>query len=259
MLAQSNYQVYGFDASDCPVEIQVQRNSEYIANIGNSLIIYCPVRYCKERPFIQWCKIEAHGCVLLDDSKAEWNSTVFTLKFFAIHQNDSGMYRCQAAMGNFLSKSNEIKVIVEEKSENIITTSSENTTSISEESQEPGKNKILHIIYSSVSVRSPAAVPSHTAGTTQASDESSLLYHSTASPQQLLHANTIYDNDVPHWNAKRTASNAPNDPSFPASPESPDVLIYATLNHSASAEKCQRRELSVENEFTEYASINVNK
>lgn len=108
-------------------------------------------------------------------------------------------------------------------------------------------------------VRSPAAVPSHTAGTTQASDESSLLYHSMASPQQLLHANTIYDNDVPHWNAKRTAPNAPNDPSFPASPESPDVLIYATLNHSASAEKCQRRELSVENEFTEYASINVNK
>lgn len=49
----------------------------------------------------------------LDDSKAEWNSTVFTLKFFAIHQNDSGMYRCQAATGNFFSESNEIKVIVE--------------------------------------------------------------------------------------------------------------------------------------------------
>lgn len=80
-----------------------------------------------------------------------------------------------------------------------------------------------------------------------------------ASPQQLLYANTIYDNDVPRWNAKRTVPNAPNDASIPASPESPDVLIYATLDHSASAEKCQRRELSVENEFTEYASINVNK
>ncbi|XP_068549335.1 B- and T-lymphocyte attenuator isoform X1 [Anas acuta] len=295
MLAQSNYQVYGFDASDCPVEIQVQRNSEYVTNIGNSLTIYCPVHYCKERPLIQWCKIEAHECVLLDNSKAEWNSTVFILKFFAIHKNDSGMYRCQAVTGNFFSESNEIKVIVEEKSENVITTSSENTTSISEESQEPGKNKILHIIYSSVSVglccpfificmfsclrrhhakqkrtpltpqrleslvRSPAAVPSHTAGTTQASDESSLLYCSMASPQQLLYANTIYDNDVPRWNAKRTVPNAPNDPSIPASPESLDVLIYATLDHSASAEKCQRRELSVENEFTEYASINVNK
>lgn len=77
------------------------------------MTIYCPVHYCKERPFIRWCKIEAHECVPLDNSKAEWNSTVFILKFFAIHQNDSGMYRCQAVTANFFSESNEIKVIVE--------------------------------------------------------------------------------------------------------------------------------------------------
>lgn len=113
-------------------------------------------------------------------------------------------------------------------------------------------------------VRSPAAAPSHAAGTTQGSEESSSLYYcSMASPLQALHGNTIYANDVPPWNAQRTAPNAPcNDPvipSNPVSPESSDVLTYAALNHSAFAERCQRRELTIENEFTEYASINVNK
>ncbi|KFZ61639.1 hypothetical protein N338_11578, partial [Podiceps cristatus] len=167
-------------------------------------------------------------------------------------------------------------------------------------SQEPGKHKILHIIYASASVgvccpfiiicmfwclrrhhakqkrspltsqrqerlvRSPAAAPSHAAGTTQASEESSPLhYRSPASPLQALHGNAIYDNYVPPWNTRRTAPNAShNDPAVPSIPvllESPDFLIYATLNHAASAERCQRRELIVENEFTEYASINVNK
>ncbi|KFQ00585.1 hypothetical protein N330_02953, partial [Leptosomus discolor] len=165
----------------------------------------------------------------------------------------------------------------------------------SDESQESGKYKILHIIYASASmglccpfivvcmfwclrryrvkqkrtpltqqrqkslVRSPAVAPSHTVGTAQASEESSSLYYcSMASPLQALHGNTIYDNDV-----LRTAPNAPcNDPVNPSIPvllESPDVLTYATLNHSASADRCERRELTVENEFTEYASINVNK
>jgi len=84
-----------------------------------------------------------------------------------------------------------------------------------------------------------------------------------ASPLQALHSNTVYDNDVPPWNVQRTAPNAPHDgpaiPSIPVLLESPDVLTYAAINHAASAEKCQRRELTVENEFTEYASINVKK
>ncbi|KAF1534923.1 hypothetical protein FQV19_0008004, partial [Eudyptula minor] len=173
-------------------------------------------------------------------------------------------------------------------------------TSISEESQKSGNYKILHIIYASASVGlccpfivicvfwclrryhakqkrtpltpqrqeslvgSPAAAPPHAAGTTQASEESSSLYYcSMASPLQALHGNAIYDYDVPPWNARRTAPNAPhNDPVIPSTPvllESPDVLTYAALNHSASAERCQRKELTVENESTEYASINVNK
>ncbi|KFQ66680.1 hypothetical protein N335_03034, partial [Phaethon lepturus] len=174
------------------------------------------------------------------------------------------------------------------------------TTSISEKSQESANYKILHIIYASVSVglccpfiivcmfwclrrchekqkrtpltqqrqeslvRSPAAAPPHGAGTTQASEESSSLYRcSMASPLPALHINAIYHDDVPPWNAQRTALHAPrNDPVIPPIPvlaESPDVLTYAALNHSASAERCQRRELTVEKEFTEYASININK
>lgn len=79
------------------------------------------------------------------------------------------------------------------------------------------------------------------------------------SPPQLLPVNKIHDS-VPHCNAQETASNSPcNDPSIPASLESQDGLIYASLNHSASTNKYQRRKLSVENEFIEYASIKVNK
>ncbi|XP_075025314.1 B- and T-lymphocyte attenuator [Calonectris borealis] len=300
MLAQSNYQVYGFDATYCPVEIQVKRNSQYEINLGSSLTINCPVLYCKKKPVMQWCKIEVDTCVLLKEGKAELKSNMFTLEFFSVNQNDSGIYRCRAIVDNFSSESHGIKVIVEEKSANIITMSPENTTNISEESQESGNYKILHIIYASASVglccpfivvcmfwclrryhakqkrtpltpqrqeslvRSPAAALSHAAGTTQASEESSSLYYcSMASPLQALHSNAIYDNDVPPWNAQRTAPNALcNDPVIPSIPvllESPDVLTYAALNHSASAEGCQRRELIVENEFTEYVSINVNK
>ncbi|XP_009465010.1 PREDICTED: B- and T-lymphocyte attenuator [Nipponia nippon] len=299
-LAQSNYQIYGFDATYCAVEIQVKRNSEYKTNLGNSLIIACPVHYCEKKPDMQWCKIEVDTCVVLKEGKAEWDSNVFTLEFFSVNQNDSGTYRCRAIGGNYSSVSHGIKVIVEEKSTNIITISPENTTSISEESQESRNYKILHIIYASASVglccpfiavcmfwrlrryhakqkrtpltsqrqkslvRSPSAAPSHAAGTTQASEESSSLYYcSMASPLQASHGSAIYDNDVPPWNVQRTAVNAPrNDPVIPSTPvlpESPDGLTYAALNHSASAERCQRRELTVENEFTEYASINVNK
>ncbi|XP_029875313.1 B- and T-lymphocyte attenuator isoform X1 [Aquila chrysaetos chrysaetos] len=295
MLAESNHQVHGFDATSCAVEIQVKRHSQYKIHVGNSLTIGCPVRYCKEKPVMHWCKMEVERCVQLKVGKTEWKSNVFTLEVFSIHQNDSGLYRCRAIADNLSSESHGIQVIVEEKSANIITISPENTTSISEESQGSGNYKILHIIYASASVglccpfivvcmfwclrryharqkrtpltqqrkeslvRSPAA-----AGTTEASEEScSLYYCSMASPMQALHGNTVYDNDVPPWNAQRTAPNAPrNDPVTPSIPvllESPDVLTYAALNHSASAERCQRRELTVENEFTEYASINVNK
>ncbi|XP_072741119.1 CGG triplet repeat-binding protein 1 isoform X2 [Ciconia boyciana] len=290
----------GSDATNCAVEIQVKRHSRYKISVGNSLIIYCPVRYCEKKPVMQWCKIETATCVQLKEGKAEWKANVFTLEVFSVHQNDSGLYRCRAIVENFSSESHGIEVIVEEKSANIITISPENTTSISEGSQESGNPKILHIIYASASVglccpfiivclfwslrryhakqkrtaltqqrqkslvRSPAAAPSHTAGTAPASEESSSLYYcSMASPLQALHGNTIYDNSVPPWNAPRTAPNAPRDdpviPSVPVLLESPDGLTYAALNHSASAERCQRRELTVENEFTEYASINVNK
>ncbi|XP_064378258.1 B- and T-lymphocyte attenuator isoform X1 [Dromaius novaehollandiae] len=291
----------GFDATDCPAEIQVKRNSQYKSYLGNSLIIHCPVHYCKERPVMQWCKIEGNECVLLKESKVEWKTNKkFILEFFSIHHNDSGTYRCRATVGTLSSESHGIRVIVEEKPANKTTSSSENTTTISEDSQESENDKILHIIYAALSlrlccplificmcwclrwyhakqkrtpltpqrqeslVRGPAAVPYYAAGATQASDESSSLYYcSMVSLRQLSDGNTIYDNDVPHWDALRTAPNTPcHDPaipSIPAAPDSQDVLIYAALNHSASAEKCQRREPMVENELTEYASVNVKK
>ncbi|XP_064378269.1 B- and T-lymphocyte attenuator isoform X3 [Dromaius novaehollandiae] len=245
----------GFDATDCPAEIQVKRNSQYKSYLGNSLIIHCPVHYCKERPVMQWCKIEGNECVLLKESKVEWKTNKkFILEFFSIHHNDSGTYRCRATVGTLSSESHGIRVIVEEKPANKTTSSSE--TKQKRTPLTPQRQESL--------VRGPAAVPYYAAGATQASDESSSLYYcSMVSLRQLSDGNTIYDNDVPHWDALRTAPNTPcHDPaipSIPAAPDSQDVLIYAALNHSASAEKCQRREPMVENELTEYASVNVKK
>ncbi|PKU40540.1 b- and t-lymphocyte attenuator [Limosa lapponica baueri] len=301
MLAQSNYQVYGLNATDCPGNIQVHRQSRYKVNVGNSLIIHCSVHYCKKKRVMQQCKMEEATCVQLKEGKTERKINVFTLEVISVHQKDSGCYRCQTVGTNLLSVSHGIEATVEEKPANIITVSPENTTNVSEGSQGSGNYKILHIIYASafvglccpfivvcmfwclrrhhgaqattryaqscilfsfLQVRSPAAAPSHAAGTTQASEESSSLYYcSMASPLQALNSNRICDNDIPPWNPQRTAPNEPrNDPVIPSIPvvlESPDVLTYATLNHSASAERCQRRVLTVENEFTEYASINV--
>ncbi|XP_065596931.1 uncharacterized protein LOC136051416 [Cyrtonyx montezumae] len=176
-----------------------------------------------------------------------------------------------------------------------ITTPSSKISDATTKSKERGKNKTLHITYASISVglccpfificvfwslrryhgnhkrtpstpqrresrvRSSSALPSHASGTTPASDESSSLYCPMSSSPQLLPGNKICDS-VPHCNAQETTSNEPfNDPSIPASLEIQDVLIYASLNHSASAKKHQRRNFSIENEFTEYASIKVNK
>ncbi|XP_014802880.1 PREDICTED: B- and T-lymphocyte attenuator isoform X2 [Calidris pugnax] len=254
MLAQSNYQVYGLNATDCPGNIQVHRQSWYKVNVGNSLIVRCPVHYYKRKPVMQWCKMEEATCVQLKEGKTKWKINVFTLEVISVHQKDNGCYRYQTVGDNLLSVSHGIEATVEEKSANATTVSP---------GTNPKKTQLTQQRQESL-VRNPAAAPSHTAGTTQASEESSSLYYcSMASPLQALNSNRICDNDIPPWNPQRTAPNEPyNDPVIPFSPvvlESPDVLTYATLNHSASAERCQRRVLTVENEFTEYASINVNK
>ncbi|XP_010128849.1 PREDICTED: B- and T-lymphocyte attenuator, partial [Chlamydotis macqueenii] len=127
-----------FDDTYCPIEIQVKKHAQYKINLGNSLMIGCPVYYCKKKPDIQWCKVEVNTCVLLKEGKAEWKSNVFTLEFFSVHQNDSGTYRCRATADKFSSESHGINVIVED------------TPSVSEEPQESGNCKILHIIYASV-------------------------------------------------------------------------------------------------------------
>lgn len=62
---------------------------------------------------MQWCKMEVDKCVQLKEGKAEWTSNVFTLEFFAVHQNDSGCYRCEAKADNFSTVSHGIEVIVE--------------------------------------------------------------------------------------------------------------------------------------------------
>ncbi|XP_064499898.1 B- and T-lymphocyte attenuator isoform X2 [Pseudopipra pipra] len=253
MLAQSICQVYGSDARGCSPEIQVQRRSQYKAHVGGSLSIECPGQYCQTRPSVQWCKMEGATCVQLEKGRAGWKSdSVFTLEIFPVHQNDTGRLRCQAKVGNLSIESHEIKIIVEEQSINITVSpeTKQKRTPLTQQRQES-------------LVRSPAAAPPPGAGTTQASEESPSLHCSMASPLQAWKDNTIYDNAVPPWNAQRRALHSPCNtsgiPFIPVLPESPDVITYAALNHSAAAERCQRREQTTVNEVTEYASINVHR
>ncbi|XP_050189451.1 B- and T-lymphocyte attenuator isoform X2 [Myiozetetes cayanensis] len=288
VLAQSISRVHGSDeAGDCSAEIHVPSRSRYRAHVGGSLSLECPVRYCQTKPLLQWCRMEGATCVQLERGQAGWKSdSVFALEISPVHRNDTGRFRCQAKGVNFSIESHEIKVIVED------------TTRISEESQQSGDYNILHIIYASAPVglclfiigctfwclkrchakqkrtplaqqrqeslvRSPAAAPPPGAGTAQASEESPSLYCPMASPPQALKDNAIYDNDVPPWNAQRRALHPPCSfpgvPSIPVLPESPDALTYAALNHSAPAGRWQRRERAPVNEVTEYASINVHR
>ncbi|KAJ7425476.1 B and T lymphocyte associated [Pitangus sulphuratus] len=241
------------EAGGCSAEIHVPSRSQYKAHVGGSLSLECPVRYCQTKPLLQWCRMEGATCVQLERGQAGWKSdSVFALEISPVHRNDTGRFRCQAKGVNFSIESHEIKIIVEEKSVNITVSpeTKQKRTPLAQQRQES-------------LVRSPAAAPSPGAGTAQASEQSPSLYCPMASPPQALKDNAIYDNDVPPWNAQRRAlalpCSFPGVPSIPVLPESPDALTYAALNHSAPAERWQRRERAPVNEVTEYASINVHR
>uniref|UniRef100_A0A8C8RBI7 Ig-like domain-containing protein n=1 Tax=Pelusios castaneus TaxID=367368 RepID=A0A8C8RBI7_9SAUR len=103
----------------CTVELQVPRGSQYHVKPGDSLSIKCPVKCCTEKPVVNWCKIEEESCLLLKDGLTRhttWlEECVFLLNFVAIHPNDSGQYRCLAAVGNLLAQSHAVSITVKER------------------------------------------------------------------------------------------------------------------------------------------------
>ncbi|XP_075764785.1 B- and T-lymphocyte attenuator isoform X1 [Pelodiscus sinensis] len=94
-------------------------------------------------------------------------------------------------------------------------------------------------------------------------EESALYYCSMASQQQPANDSTIYDKHIPHWNSSRAAAGTTCESTtvgpYQPSPESHDVLVYASLNHSAMIEKLPKKEPDVKIELTEYATICVKK
>ncbi|XP_074839609.1 B- and T-lymphocyte attenuator [Carettochelys insculpta] len=309
-LRLGNCQATGDVTANCTVELQITRGFQYRSEPGGTLSIHCPVKYCTEKPHMNWCKIEGQDCLFLKDEptrNAAWmEENVFVLKFLSIHQNDSGFYRCRAIVGRLSSESHVVKVDVQEVATDDSTDppSKEfaDATNATGDPQQPGtynKKWIIYILSSlgglcllilgclcllcclqghkvkhkTTPVTSqkkmnmlnrPTGAPSHTDNTTPVpSDGSALYYCSMASQQQQSGDSTIYDNHVPHWNSSKAASGTASESasvgSYSPSMVSQDVLVYASLNHSARVEKVLRTEQDVEVELTEYATICVKK
>ncbi|KAM9171071.1 B- and T-lymphocyte attenuator-like isoform 1-T2 [Pangshura tecta] len=112
------FQVVGDGTVNCTVEIQVQRGLQYESKPGDSLSIECPVKYCTEKPVINWCLIEGMWCLLVKDGPTRhtaWREgNVAVLNFMPIHQSDSGLYRCRATLASLSSESHVISIIVKE-------------------------------------------------------------------------------------------------------------------------------------------------
>ncbi|XP_039379914.1 B- and T-lymphocyte attenuator isoform X2 [Mauremys reevesii] len=242
-------QVYGNVTGNCTIEIQVRRGYRYDGTPGDSLSIECPVKYCTEKPAMNWCKIEGMSCFLLKNESnmhSGWGEgQVFVLNFVPVHQNNSGSYRCRAAVGSLSSQSHSIAVHVQEVTTNAPTTPPSSATNVTEAPQGPNNNNKKWIIYALPSlgalclliliflcllcclrwhqvkpkttpvtsqkemntVSRSTCAPYHTDRTTHDPSEGSTLYYcSMASLQQPSDDSTIYDNHVPHWNGSRAAT-----------------------------------------------------
>ncbi|KAH1186747.1 uncharacterized protein LOC123353517 [Mauremys mutica] len=112
------FQVVGDGTVNCTVELQVRRGLQYESKPGDSLSIECPVKYCTEKPAINWCLIEGMSCLLVKDGPTRhtaWREgNVAVLNFMPIHQSDSGLYHCRATLDSLSSQSHSISVIVRE-------------------------------------------------------------------------------------------------------------------------------------------------
>ncbi|XP_032637213.1 B- and T-lymphocyte attenuator isoform X1 [Chelonoidis abingdonii] len=148
-------QVYGNVTGNCTVELQVTRGYRYDGKPGDSLSIECPVKYCTEKPAMNWCKIQGMDCLLLKNESnmhTAWGEgKVFVLNFVPVHQNNSGSYRCQATMGSLSSESHSVTVHVQEVTTNAPTNPPSKefagATNVTEAPQGPSNINKKWIIY----------------------------------------------------------------------------------------------------------------
>ncbi|KAM7181920.1 B- and T-lymphocyte attenuator isoform 2-T2 [Macrochelys suwanniensis] len=151
VLSLDNCQGYGVVTVNCTVELKVTRGQKYEGKPGDFLSIECPVKYCTEKPAMNWCKMDGKDFSLLKDEsnmKRAWkDSNVFVLNFEPIHKNDSGLYRCQATVGSLTSQSHAIEVLVQEVTTNAPTNPPTSATNVTEAPQGPSNNNKKWIIY----------------------------------------------------------------------------------------------------------------
>uniref|UniRef100_K7GIK6 B and T lymphocyte associated n=1 Tax=Pelodiscus sinensis TaxID=13735 RepID=K7GIK6_PELSI len=278
----------------CTTELQVIRGYKFQSKSGDSLTITCPVKYCTEKPTMTWCKIKGQECLRLNDGptkNATWiQQNVFSLKFTLIHQNDSGLYRCRATVGGVSSESHAVVVIVSDSStqqdcaEHPIWAAQDfsattNVTGDPQRREDHNKKWIIYILSSLgglclfiliclclfCCLRRHQVKPKTTLVTSQ--QEMNMIVERGMEKQSresdIESERNIFKNHIPHWNSSRAAAGTTCESTtvgpYQPSPESHDVLVYASLNHSAMIEKLPKKEPDVKIELTEYATICVKK
>ncbi|XP_077198309.1 B- and T-lymphocyte attenuator [Paroedura picta] len=275
---------YGIEeAQNCTITVNVERNTQYRLKSGNAAIIKCPVIYCQNKPEIKWYKKIDNSSLLLHSEQRHtftWIAdNVFVLNFSSVHQNDSGLYRCESISGIQKDTSHYINVTVQDN--------------ITDRADETDKAWIIYLL-SSLGVlcviavicwgplyfmwKNPVKNKKISSGSQSemnvinsgekyysdnpigTPDEGSVLHHDAATPGlKCKHGSTICDNQVSCWKSFRAATNrvyhqsVTNSHNLPG--EDKEIIVYASLSHG---EHSQRIQPSVEIELTEYATVRQN-
>ncbi|XP_078245961.1 B- and T-lymphocyte attenuator isoform X4 [Pogona vitticeps] len=271
---------------NCTICISVPRGTKYYACSGDSVTIECPVMYCQEKPLVHWYRYSKENKTFFalphgERHTVSWtnenNFNVFskTLNFPSVNKNDSGLYRCEASVGEDKIPGYTTEVIVQDE---------KNTT---KEHGEAEKSKMLTIYTLSslgamgllifwcfilYSTRRHQEKDKKSSTTSQiemnvvynqndpqcCNDTTTQIFVQGPTPPSLLYpeGNVVYGNQSHFRKARKTVAKTMPSRSITNhfSPANQEALVYATLNHG---DPFQSSEPSLENEFIEYASIVV--
>uniref|UniRef100_A0A6J0V5B6 B- and T-lymphocyte attenuator isoform X1 n=1 Tax=Pogona vitticeps TaxID=103695 RepID=A0A6J0V5B6_9SAUR len=280
---------------NCTICISVPRGTKYYACSGDSVTIECPVMYCQEKPLVHWYRYSKENKTFFalphgERHTVSWtnenNFNVFSkaLNFPSVNKNDSGLYRCEASVGENKIPGYTTEVIVQDLDNCTLFEDEKNTT---KEHGEAEKSKMLTIYTLSslgamgllifwcfilYSMRRHQEKDKKSSTTSQiemnvvdnrndaqcCNDTTMQSFVQGPTPPSLLYpeGNVVYGNQSHFRKARKTVAKPMPSRSITNhfSPANQEALVYATLNHG---DPFHSSEPSLENEFIEYASIVV--
>ncbi|XP_063298023.1 B- and T-lymphocyte attenuator-like [Pelobates fuscus] len=109
----------------CINSINIPRNTQYNATIGETLSLRCPLQLCPDaNPRVTWCKMTSdRSCQFVEErvgisfhlAENKTDSAVYLLNFTSTEVNDTGFYKCSAQFLNQQAVGHLIKVNILER------------------------------------------------------------------------------------------------------------------------------------------------